>query len=324
MASPPPLTEFTLFPTLATELRLKIWAVHLQEPRIVEVFAPPSSRYRWGILPTTKIPPLFHINRESRQEAHKAFKMVPGVTESRYLRPQAIINFDIDTVFFSQWGTDWLNFKNALHGLELPKNIKSLAVPIHLWSIASHTSRRDGPMCSAFDFPALEELVTLAVPRQKYNTCCSRRVWYKESREVDEVTDLWESDVEIAQDCDEFAMPRMRVFYYHTWDWLDLRSSILKMWEGRFQKDMEKHVRVNILRRQRGDRLVPHPFQNRPEPRATPKLRVIRAVAEESERGGGKMAFVKKVENQNVEKATYNEETGHLTFRLGERLENIC
>lgn len=80
-------TDFQLFPSLPTEIRLKVWTIALSVPRVVEIIPNPPEVY-WhpanfglaGPVPakswTSSCPPpsLLHVNREARSEALDTYK----------------------------------------------------------------------------------------------------------------------------------------------------------------------------------------------------------------------------------------------------------
>ncbi|KAG4435170.1 hypothetical protein IFR05_009339 [Cadophora sp. M221] len=75
-------TEFHLFPTLPSELRLRVWDIILCDPRIVDVSCRKGivksnqqhTRFVEAFLSSTPIPPTLHVCRESRYEALATYK----------------------------------------------------------------------------------------------------------------------------------------------------------------------------------------------------------------------------------------------------------
>ncbi|CZT51636.1 uncharacterized protein RSE6_12807 [Rhynchosporium secalis] len=78
----PSLAEFHLFPTLPSELRLKVWALIVSEPRIVDLSCrkgvvksnKQSTRFVEAFLSSTPVPPVLQVCRESRYEALATYK----------------------------------------------------------------------------------------------------------------------------------------------------------------------------------------------------------------------------------------------------------
>lgn len=76
------LTEFHVFPTLPSELRLKIWDIIICSPRIVDITcskgvtksARQQTRFIKAFLSSTPIPSVLHVCRESRYEALGTYK----------------------------------------------------------------------------------------------------------------------------------------------------------------------------------------------------------------------------------------------------------
>ncbi|KAH6712543.1 hypothetical protein DL95DRAFT_393148 [Leptodontidium sp. 2 PMI_412] len=76
------LTEFHLFPTLPSELRLRVWDIILSDPRIVDISCRKGivksnqqhTRFVEAFLSSTPIPPTLHVSRESRYEALATYK----------------------------------------------------------------------------------------------------------------------------------------------------------------------------------------------------------------------------------------------------------
>ncbi|KAF8848080.1 hypothetical protein BDZ45DRAFT_777627 [Acephala macrosclerotiorum] len=106
-----PLENFTLFPTLPTELRLKIWDQIIAHPRIIE------TSWRNGNWFIKALPPVTtQICSESRNHAKKKHHLFDfcNLTDSRdqimsceHWRETCtltVINYDVDLVYFSLSG----------------------------------------------------------------------------------------------------------------------------------------------------------------------------------------------------------------------------
>lgn len=86
--TPKPLTEFTVFPNLPPEMRLRIWAAMCPGPRVVKIKSlagvPLNSEYHLdfdfyadetkGIKTSRKVPIVMRINHESRYEGLKIYR----------------------------------------------------------------------------------------------------------------------------------------------------------------------------------------------------------------------------------------------------------
>lgn len=97
-----PLTTFTLFPRLPSELRLKIWGYILHQPRLIKVI---TNRKHWRdpyasagwTAPFTPTPVALHVCSESRSEALKTYELTFG---SPFASPRVYIDYSIDTIRF--------------------------------------------------------------------------------------------------------------------------------------------------------------------------------------------------------------------------------
>jgi hypothetical protein len=96
-----PATEpqFTLFPKLCPELRHEIIQFALYQPRVVEISFTNTTPQHLN----TRIPTLFHVNQETREQAIKVFGLEGKKDEdgSLELESQILINYAADTVLFS-------------------------------------------------------------------------------------------------------------------------------------------------------------------------------------------------------------------------------
>ena len=84
-----PLTSFTLFPELLPEIRIKIWGIHMSQPRIIELeyritsrspeFSAMSRRQHkyFGVARySLRILAIFLVNQEANHEARKIYKLL--------------------------------------------------------------------------------------------------------------------------------------------------------------------------------------------------------------------------------------------------------
>jgi hypothetical protein len=110
----PALTEFTLFPKLPKELRIKVWELAAREPRIVEVCQLQDAKYithstqednyettnSAPFYSPTAIPVILHINKESRIIALENYLLsFPNGAEPA----QIYYNPTVDILYFPAW-----------------------------------------------------------------------------------------------------------------------------------------------------------------------------------------------------------------------------
>lgn len=89
-----PSSVFTLFVSLPSEIRIKIWRCSFPEPRVVPVrFHRSSGQYASNSAPPT----LLHVNSESRSICLSTYTRL--IISPKY-ESAVFVNFDIDTIFF--------------------------------------------------------------------------------------------------------------------------------------------------------------------------------------------------------------------------------
>lgn len=186
------MAEFTLFPKLCTELRLKIIKFALYQPRVVEY-----SRFSLGpeSRPFTATPPIFHANREMREEAIKHFGLKRDCNGSLNLKSKLLLNYAEDT-FLLPYAIERSILVGRISSGSRSR-IRSLAVN-HLnltcgREVGDPCMKRIKTIISVFE--NLEELVVLTVPQRKMihpEKILECRTWTKEYRRPEEVTKLWE------------------------------------------------------------------------------------------------------------------------------------
>jgi len=125
MSTSLPLTSFTPFPFLPTELRLEIWRLS-HTPRVVSV------RYSLShdrCLPSTPPPAIAHTCRESRYEALRAGYVLAFGTRTH----PATVWFapDLDTLYVPRWGR--LGYADAARDfarnvLDTTEHVRRLAI----------------------------------------------------------------------------------------------------------------------------------------------------------------------------------------------------
>jgi hypothetical protein len=100
------LREFTLFPQLPTELRIKIWNVAIL-PRIVFMSKYNTSRGqpdRTSPLYTPCIPSLLQVSREARQIGLENYKRSQGLSSNLQMQIGPIyFNLKLDTLLCACW-----------------------------------------------------------------------------------------------------------------------------------------------------------------------------------------------------------------------------
>jgi hypothetical protein len=117
-----PLSEFTVFPNLPLEIRLKIWKIASFEKRQVDVWSiaevdynpmmdspsTPSTHFGYHYYSSTPPPAVLHVNQEARTECIKYYTLDFGVERTRDARPlvkvtfapQIYVNWSADRVCF--------------------------------------------------------------------------------------------------------------------------------------------------------------------------------------------------------------------------------
>jgi hypothetical protein len=128
--------EFTLFPLLPPELRLKIWEAIADEPQTVELSCTPTTSYlpkgRW--FSHSKPPAIFSVCAESRAVALAQFSVLQfSEKQIGTPWPKLYINFASDTLWLCNdlrvtWARDLLG-KNE----HLQKELRFLSVDERLW-----------------------------------------------------------------------------------------------------------------------------------------------------------------------------------------------
>ncbi|KAI1747668.1 hypothetical protein F4782DRAFT_520339 [Xylaria castorea] len=104
------ISTFHLFPNLPTELRLRIWALAAEDPRILHVRIEDRSvwtsatKLEHGTVYSSPTPPpaVLHACRESRQAAsyERSFLTSPSIAEARYIW----VNFRQDMIYLPNAG----------------------------------------------------------------------------------------------------------------------------------------------------------------------------------------------------------------------------
>ncbi len=108
--APGKIRTFHYFRKLPTELRLKIWGMAADEPRIIHAqWRTETAEYNWEphyCLNAGPVPSVLRANHESRREALKKYTLVKARLQIRHpvvgkvYRDNAIyINFNVDTIY---------------------------------------------------------------------------------------------------------------------------------------------------------------------------------------------------------------------------------
>lgn len=115
-----PLESFTVFQSLPTELRLKVWS-HAQIPRVLHIHI--ITRFRWT---TTSPPPaILSVNHESREHALGSYHVFNDITPlgkipMYYFNPEVDIFFvDFDSLSGVR-ATDFLRLVRSQFQNEIP------------------------------------------------------------------------------------------------------------------------------------------------------------------------------------------------------------
>lgn len=104
------LNEFTLFPTLPVELRLKIWGIIIAQPRLIELESlkvpagvDPRTFDHCGFrvaFPSLQLPRILHVCKESREEAKKSYRQITFTTFDTLDDPDVYYNPSADVIYF--------------------------------------------------------------------------------------------------------------------------------------------------------------------------------------------------------------------------------
>jgi len=136
-----PRSQFTIFPTLPAELRLKIWEFALPGPRVVEIKAPDCIFLEGDPIASLDftsacaVPTPLHVNSEAREVAlqHYQLSFATGT-----FPPRIYFCFERDTLYFPEWvfddGSvpDIMPFVTAISSSERAR-IRSVAVDVDRW-----------------------------------------------------------------------------------------------------------------------------------------------------------------------------------------------
>ena len=175
----PPLTQFTLFPNLPKELRIRVWQLAAREPRVVEIcwvreaqdrfrgiwdeFTPPNPPVFYS---PTPIPFVLHINRESRGIALENY----ALSFPQESRPaQIYYSPSVDILYFPGWSSIHIcPFKEATTP-EAKDSIRRIAIDNLIW--ITGWENRQGSIENGIKiagFGNLEEF--LLVTRERHDT----------------------------------------------------------------------------------------------------------------------------------------------------------
>jgi len=135
------MSSFTLFSSLPTELRLKIWSLNLPGPRVVPIHytytssesitaRPHNAVIMGGCTSIAEIPANLHTNRESRYEALMSYELSFKLQHSQ---AKAFFNHAIDILYFGSKDGHLESFKNFYTAATMiapsdRRKIKKLAV----------------------------------------------------------------------------------------------------------------------------------------------------------------------------------------------------
>ncbi|MCJ1248771.1 hypothetical protein MMC30_005990 [Trapelia coarctata] len=144
-----PRSEFTLFPALPAELRLKIWEFALPGPRVVEIKAPPPSfadrppdSALDDFTSSCAIPTLLHVNSEARGIALKHYELSFATGT---FPPRIYFSFERDTLYFPEYVfddggvADITPFIMAISSSERAR-VRRVAVDVDRWFASNDNS----------------------------------------------------------------------------------------------------------------------------------------------------------------------------------------
>jgi hypothetical protein len=100
--------EFTKFPKLPPELRLRIWSHSLPDPRIVTIEQSLTRAKDYRISCQNRVPGTLLVNRESREVALKRYSLRFTTFENVY-GPPVYFDFNRDVICLKRCDRDWWN-----------------------------------------------------------------------------------------------------------------------------------------------------------------------------------------------------------------------
>jgi hypothetical protein len=192
--------QFSLFPQLPIELRLKIWRETLPGPRIVEL---PSVNIhqRSGWSPVLAGPIALQINRESREQTLSFYKLC--FSSLNHTSPGTYINFTVDTVFMARntFGMGAINDFLAPMLAQFGDKIQDLALDSHIWS-------RENVLEALFVLPKLK---WLGITCQHVQTYPDTRASEIELIELAEESQVMDKIAEFMRNTVDWVPPNLRV-----------------------------------------------------------------------------------------------------------------
>jgi hypothetical protein len=165
-----PTLEFTLFPQLLSELRVKIWKHSLNNitPRLIEIH--PDVK-EGGYYSPARIPAILHTCYESRQEALKVYKLSFGTEKI----PPRIFFCAADTLFLSHFCFTVRRFHSFMKETTGFDAVQSLAACMIISAYLMTRSGEDAESLWLKLFSDLREMIcTDHIPR--YASCRNRTV----------------------------------------------------------------------------------------------------------------------------------------------------
>jgi hypothetical protein len=180
----PVLTEFTLFPKLPKELRIKVWQLAACEPRIIEICQPQDAKYithgtednEWAtsnsapFYSPTALPVILRINQESRVIALENYLLsFPNSSHPA----QIYYNPAVDILYFPAW---CFQYDIGHFETETPASIKDTIRRIAIDNLVWYSGWEDGTINNQIQidqFKNLEEfLLVTREPDEMGCGCC--------------------------------------------------------------------------------------------------------------------------------------------------------
>ena len=164
-------TDFQLFPSLPIELRLKIWKLASQVPRLVEVRFPKNSlSHKHDFV--SDPPAVLHTSHEAREEALKSYTLDLATKHTLY---PVCFNFEVDILYLRRHVRYWddAQVRTFLKLLPGPEKIKRLALTAYV----EHFDTLWGSLPPIIlGFPKLQEVAVLQTVDRRSDGSCGEGV----------------------------------------------------------------------------------------------------------------------------------------------------
>jgi len=238
--------EFTLFPNLPVELRLKIWRFGRPDPQVIVVKYSDSLRR-----PSVKAPfiNLLWVNRESREETQKVYRSLL-VGES--MDDRVHIDPELDTCLIALTACrSHCACLNILRGMRPAASplLKHLAINAGIW--INHSREELRPLLM---FPSLERFTIVVItfpdlPRGTTSSKASDLLSWEERvpldfKDIDNKLDVWPRHKrrDIVRQLREEAEQELAIFASHHCNWKLPKVDVqLMMKGGRLLRGLEEY-----------------------------------------------------------------------------------